>query len=260
MPEDDVSKNLPKILPVSTERMLQISLAVLALTLLDLIEGLWHIDIERRQHAWPGLDAELLDLRTIQIKILLAQRTHTHQLHLSLEDVNEHGQLVEPQLTEYGAPAGDPVIVLELASIVKGIVLVNISLQVLGIGIHRPELVHPEELASLADTVQLDDRSVGVGVATRGLSLPSDDAIAVMDVLLRDNLEAAIIESTKDLGTGKHLALLAVDEIVETTGQAHLGTDTMPETVEGVKDLGNRFGVFAEKLHTTFGRGVEGDD
>ena len=44
--ENNVSDDFPKILPVGAERMLQIGLEITTLAVLNLVQGLRHIDIE----------------------------------------------------------------------------------------------------------------------------------------------------------------------------------------------------------------------
>ena len=84
---------------------------------------------------------------------MLAQRAHAHQLHLTLKDVDQHRQLVDPQLPEHGAPSGDAVVVVELSTRLQLVVLIDVGLQVFGVGIHRSELIHPDPIAVLTDAV-----------------------------------------------------------------------------------------------------------
>ena len=58
--EQDIGDDLPKILPVSTERVFQISLQITTLALLDFLQGLGHIDIKRRQKAWLCFNSKFL--------------------------------------------------------------------------------------------------------------------------------------------------------------------------------------------------------
>ena len=58
--EENITDNLPEILPVGTERMLQIGFQINPFTLLNLIECFRHVDIERRQKAWLGLYPKVL--------------------------------------------------------------------------------------------------------------------------------------------------------------------------------------------------------
>ena len=55
-----------------------------------------------------------------------------------------------------------------------------------------------------------------------------NDTIAVVDVLLSNHVEATVVEASQDLRTGKHLPDLLGTEVVETSGQAQLGTDAVP--------------------------------
>ena len=154
--ENNIADNLPEIPPVSAQRMLQIRLQITTLTVLDLFQGLGHVDIEGGQQSRLGLDSQLLQIFRIKVEILLAQRTHTHQLHLALKDIDKHGQLVEPGLAQKTSPLRDAIVITELATHIQIIVFVDVGLQILGIGIHRPELVDVELLTVLAHTLLLE--------------------------------------------------------------------------------------------------------
>ena len=156
----DVFDDSPEIVPIGAKRMLQVRLQILPLAVLDLIQCLRHIRIKRRKQYWLYLDSKLLQIFIIQAVILLAQRTDTNQFHLSLNQVENHRELVKPKLAKHSTPFRDTVVVGELATHIQIIVLVDIGLQKLGIGIHRPKLIHVEHLAILADSPQLDEQTV----------------------------------------------------------------------------------------------------
>ena len=150
--ENNIADNLPKIPPVGAQGMLQIGLQITTLAVLDLLQGLWHVDIEWRQQSRLGLDSQLLQIFGIKVEILLAQRTNADQLHLPLQDIDKHRQLIKPGLAQETAPLRHAVVVAELTTHVQVVVLVDIGLQILGIGVHRPELVDVKLLAVLAHT------------------------------------------------------------------------------------------------------------
>lgn len=148
-PENNVTDNFPKIFPIGAERMLQISLQITAFALLDFLQGLRHIDIERWQETRLCFYPKFLYFFFIQIEILLAQRTYTYQFHLAFQDVEEHGELIEPSLAQELSPLGDAIVVIELATHIQVVVLIDIGLQVFRIGVHGAELEHIELLPVL---------------------------------------------------------------------------------------------------------------
>lgn len=200
--------------------MLQIGLQITTLTLLDLVQSLRHVDIKRWQQARLGLDTKFLHLRTIQTEILTAQRSYPHELHLAFQDIEQHGQLVEPGLAQETAPARHTVVVAELAALVQVVVLVHIGLQVLGIGVHGAELVYVENLAVLAHPTQLHQGTIGVRLAMGLTLLLPDDTTTVVDVLLTHHLKTTIIEPTQNLWPREDLSLFLVAEIIETPRQS----------------------------------------
>lgn len=196
--------------------MFQIGLQITTLTLLDLVQRFRHIDIKRGQQTGLGLDAKFLHLRTIQIEILAAQRSNPNELHLPFQHIEQHGQLIEPSLTQETAPARHTVVVTELAALVQVVVLVHIGLQVLGIGVHGAELEHIEELAALAHPTQPHQRTIGVRLAMGFTLLLPDNTTTVVDILLAHHLKTTIIEPTQDLWPREDLPLFLVAEIIET--------------------------------------------
>ena len=147
--KNNISDDFPEILPVGTEGMLQIGLKVTPLTVLNLVQSLRHIDIKRRQQPRFGFNPKFLQISCIKIKILLTQGSHPDQFHLPLQNVNKHRQLIQPGLAEEPAPLRHAVVVAELAAHIQIVVLVDVGLQVLGIGIHGAELEDIELLAVL---------------------------------------------------------------------------------------------------------------
>ena len=58
--ENDIANDFPEILPIGAERMLQIGLKIAPLIVLNLVQRLRHVNIERRQQSWFGLDSKFL--------------------------------------------------------------------------------------------------------------------------------------------------------------------------------------------------------
>ena len=95
--ENDIPNDTPEILPIGAEWMFQIGFKIAPFAVLNLIKGFRQIQIIGREKTWFGFYSKFLQIRVIQIKILLAQRANTYQLHLSLENINNHGKLIYPQ-------------------------------------------------------------------------------------------------------------------------------------------------------------------
>ena len=95
---------------------------------------------------------------------------------------------------------------------------------------------------------------------TRLALLLRNDAIAVVDVLLADHIEATIIQPSEHLGSREHFPHFLGAPVVETTCQAHLRTHPMPQEIKEIEDISKEPGVFAEILCPTLLGGVEGTD
>lgn len=81
---------------------------------------------------------------------MVAQGTDAHQLHLTLEEIDEHRQLVQPALTHESAEGADADVVGNLAAFAQTLLVEHIALQIFRIGVHRPHLIDLDLLAPLA--------------------------------------------------------------------------------------------------------------
>lgn len=166
------------------------------------------------------------------------QRAHAHELELPLEEIDEHREFVEPACAQQSAPLVDPVVVLELAAVLKPDVLVHVGLQILGVGVHRAELVHADEIAVLADPGKLDERpAVGLLVPDGGLDLACQyEELPVAEAFVQ-HLEAGPVEPSQHL----HAVVGAVaplgDEEIQPPRRAQLGADPVPEVVHEIDEL-----------------------
>ena len=237
--------------------MLQICLQILPFTLLDFLKGLRHVDIERRQQSRFGLDAKLLQFRFIQIEILLTQWTHTHQFHLPLHHVDKHRQLVKPGPAQETSPLGDTVVIVELATHIKVVVLVDVCLKILRIGVHRPELKHVELLPTLPDAAQPNQWAIRMLVLAGLTFLLHNDTITVVDVLLTDHVETAIIKPAQHLGTREYFTHLFGTEIIKTTRQSQFRTHPMPQKIKEIDDICKELWIAAKNLCTAFLRCIK---
>ena len=71
-----------------------------------------------------------------------AQRAYSYELDLPLRKINQHRQLVNPELPEKLTPASYSEVVGYLSALVQVILPVQIPLQILGVGVHCSKLVH----------------------------------------------------------------------------------------------------------------------
>ena len=188
--------------------------------------------VERRQQPGLGLDTQGLQFGCVEAEVLPAQRPDAHQLEVATQQVPHHRQFVEPQPPQHATPEVDTVVVLELASTLKALVVVDIGLHILGVGVHRAELVHHNHLAVLADAAQVDDgRACGRCIVHRlGAFAGGDEELALAELLV-DHLEAGTIEAADDLHAAHRAVLAACQRVVEAPRQPQLGTHAVPQVV-----------------------------
>ena len=137
----------------------------------------------------------------------------------TFKNIYEHRQLIKPSLTQKAAPLCDTIIVVELATHVKIVILVDIGLQVLRISIHRTELEYIELLAVFPYPSQPDEHPVCMLFHTRLTFLLCNHAITVVNILLADHLKTAVIQPAQHFGTREHFFHLFRAEIVKTACQ-----------------------------------------
>ena len=113
---------------------------------LNVFDGLgrYFVVVERGEEARLHADVQFLHFVGVHAEILPAQRTYSHQFHLALEDVDAHGEFVDPSAAKQTAPMVHPVIARELAALLQAFMLQNIGLKILRIREHRAELVHAD--------------------------------------------------------------------------------------------------------------------
>ena len=133
MLEQNIAYRAPKVAPVGGEGTLVVRFDISLFRSLDILQGFGclFIVIEWREQAWLYAHMQLLHLRRIEAEILPTQRSHSYKFHLSLEDVDAHGQFVNPGTPEPSAPKIHPVVVRELPTLLQSLVLQDIRLQIL---------------------------------------------------------------------------------------------------------------------------------
>ena len=206
---------------------------------LDILQGLgcFFVVVKRRQQARLHRNPQLLHLRRVHIEILAAEGTHAHELHLTLEEVDDHRQLIHPGFPEDPPPGVHPVVVGELPALLKALILQHIRLEILGIGIHRPELVHADDVALVAHARQFYQEAGGrLIVPDRILDLLAQQIVLTTVETFVDDLEPRPIHPSEQF----HPAITAVRPFrhphIEPARRAHFRKGTVPDIMQLVND------------------------
>ena len=248
MLEQNVAHRSPEIPPVGGEGVLVIGFDISLFRFLNFFDGLGSlfVVIERGQEARLHADVKLLHLRGVQAEILSAQRPHAHEFHLAFEDVDEHGQLVQPSAAELVSPVVDTIVTRELTALLQAFVLQDVGLEVFRIGIHRAELVHADHLPLISNTIQFDEGTEGGVVVPDGLAefLAQDKILAVVETFV-DDLESGPVHSPQEFHPAVTTVLPLRHPHVKPAGPAHPGEDPVPEIVEEIEHLPGESGTGA---------------
>ena len=124
--------------------MLGVLFQITPLALENLVLGLRHVHIERREQPRKKTRAQQLQVLWVDGEILPAQRTNADELHVASYDIQEHRHLIEPVFTEELAYRRNALVVSEFAAFLKSLLLINVLLDILRIRVHRTELVDDE--------------------------------------------------------------------------------------------------------------------
>ena len=122
--------------------MLGVLLQIAPLALENLVLGLRHVHIERREQPRKETRAQQLQVLWVDGEILPAQRTDADELHVAPYDIQEHRHFVEPVFTESFAYRCNALVVSELAAFLKPLLLINVLLDILRIRVHGAHLVN----------------------------------------------------------------------------------------------------------------------
>ena len=135
MLEQNVAYRTPEVAPVGSEGVRVVGVDISFFRGLDIVQsnGRLLVVIEGRQESGFYADVEVLHLWGVQAEILPAQGSYSYQLHLALENVDEHGQFVKPSFAQKLSPTVYAVIVSELATVLEALMLKHIRLEVLRI-------------------------------------------------------------------------------------------------------------------------------
>ena len=198
----NITHDAPEILPVCTEWMLQVGLDIAPLRLLDAFErfGLLFLVVQRRQQPRLCAGAQLLQFGCVEAEKLARQGPYPYQFHLTFQHVDDHRQLVEPGFAQERTHGVHPVVVVELACLVKLAVFIHIFLQIFAVGVHCAKLVYCDYLAVFAHTFQLGDgrrtrHTFGDGV----LHLARQHAELAVCRILIQHFESGVVQPSQYL-------------------------------------------------------------
>ena len=240
MLEQDVAHRPPEIPPVRGEGVLVVGFDISSLRGLDVFDGLGRglVIIERGQEPRLHTDVQFLHFRRVHAKILPAQGPYAHQFHLPLEDVDDHGQFVDPGLPEQATPEVHPIVVGELSALLQPLMLQHIGLEILRIGVHGPELIHADHLSLVPHTVQFYQHTAGRLVVPDGiLHFLAQKEVLTFVITLVDYLETGPIHTSEQFHAAVSAVLPVGNPHIEPAGQAELREHTVPQVMQRDKHL-----------------------
>ena len=235
MLEQDVAHRAPEIPPVRGEGVLVVGFDISFLRGLDVFDGLGRsfVVVERGQEPRLHADVQFLHLRRVHAEVLPTQGPHAYELHLSLEDVDDHGQLVNPGFPEQAAPEVHPVVVGELSTLLQPLVLQHVGLEILGVGVHSPELIHADHLSLVPHTVQFHQHAAGRLVVPDGiLHFLAQKEVLTFVITLVDYLETGPIHTSEQFHAAVSAVLPVGNPHIEPAGQAELREHTVPQVMQ----------------------------
>src|SRR5690625_6248501 len=94
------------------------------------------------------MDTQILKLPGIELKVVNTQRPYPHQLQISPEKVDKHGEFIHPIFTHPFPVRGISEIIVELSPLFELIFKINILLKIFRIGMHGTSAEHTSELQS----------------------------------------------------------------------------------------------------------------
>lgn len=203
--------------------------------------------VERREEPRFHAHVKVLHLRCVHPEILPAEGANTHELHLSLQEIDEHGQFIQPTLAELVPPIIDPVIVRELPAFLKAFVFQDVGLQILRIGVHRAKFVHTNHVSFVSHAVKFDKGAVcGIVVPDRGTELLSQNEIlALMETLIHD-FESGPIHPPQQFHTAVSTVFPIRHPHIEPSRPPHASAYPMPKIVHRIDRLPHQTGMRPE--------------
>ena len=240
MLEQDVAHRTPEIAPVRGEGMLVVGFDISFLGGLHVFQCLrrFLVIVEWGQESRFHADVQFLHFRGIQAEILPTERTYADQFHLALEDIDKHGQLVDPGFPEQTSPEIHPVVIGELATLLQTLMLQHIGLEVFRIAVHRPELIDADHLPLIPNAVQFHKHSAGGFVIPDGsLHLLAQQVILPVVETLVNHLESGPIHPSQQFNAAVSPVLPIRHPHIEPTGPPHLGKRAMPQIMQSVQEF-----------------------
>jgi len=194
--------------------------------------------VEWRKEARLYLDAQFLHFGSVESEVLQAQRPDAHELEVSLEEVDQHRELVEPAFAQDTAPVADAVVILELAAFLEASVLVHVALEIFAVGVHRPELVNAYQLSVPAHAAQLDDEAaVGRFVADGLAHLLAYDVELPLEEALVHYVEACPAETPQHFHAVVRPVLAPGQREIYFSEDGQFGAGAVPEEMHPVDDV-----------------------
>jgi len=229
--QQDIADCSEEVAAVGEEGVLLVGEDVASLGGLNVFDGLGRhfVVVERGEQA--GLDAEVkgLHLGGVEAEVVIAQRTYADELHIAANDVDEHGQFVEPILAQELSQTTHAIVGGEFATFLQAFVLVDVGLKVLGVGMHGAELVDADFFAVQAFATQTNEEAGGGMVVAYGLALlaGNDVELAVADFFAQD-FEAGAIEFAQHLDAREGALVSLGDPHIEIAHEEQFGADAAP--------------------------------
>src|SRR5690625_6337103 len=93
------------------------------------------------------MDTQILKLPGIELKVVNTQRPYPHQLQISPEKVDKHGEFIHPIFTHPFPVRGISEIIVELSALFQLIFKIDILLKIFRIGMHGSQFKHIDDLS-----------------------------------------------------------------------------------------------------------------
>lgn len=247
---DDVIHRPPEIADVGAQGGLLPGIEIAHFRGLDLLQRFRKVIIKGRDESGFETDAPLLQFRGIEAEVVAAEGAHAHQFDIAAHPVPEAGQLVEPVAAQEASQGGHAEVVTEFSPCCQVVMLVDILLDELAVGVHRPELVYFQQLPVLSHTQKMDQRSVcGVLVVEGHPFFLSGKAVDPIVADLFADGESGGAEATHDFRAAHHVAGAIGQAVPDLPEGRQLGQHPHQQVVKEIIDPIDHRGVL---MHDPF--------
>ncbi len=159
-PKNNIINRLPKIPPLRPHRVFHVGVYVFSFRFTYLVECLRQIGVEWRYQPRHNCLSQFLKVFGIEIKIMIAQGPNPYQVHFPFYPVIQHGKFIQPCPSHKPAQGCNSKIILDLSTLLQLVLLVNIFLEIFGIGLHGPEFIHVKIAAIQPHPAEFDKGTV----------------------------------------------------------------------------------------------------